>query len=341
MQRIAAWLVGVLLNVSVYGQTEAPVLLIRAFGDVNLGRAVGQELLKGNVDYPFAEVREWLQQADIVFVNLESQLTDQGGETQHPKDQYVFCGPPVGAQSLKRAGITIVSTANNHAYDYRMKGLRETIRSLQEEGVQYVGTSADSVSLFPPVVVQRNGMRVGFVAYTEFVNIAGSWKGRISTFDRNRVKREMDSARQVSDLVIASYHGGSEYTDEPQELTRAQMRFLADAGADVVLGHHAHVPQGIEERNGRLILYSLGNFVFSQPQHLWTQTGLGVELVVARSHERVTLREVRLHPVRAGRQPTLILSHAERAALRERLQRLSNVTIDQQDSFFVIRHQQP
>ncbi len=117
-----------------------------------------------------------------------------------------------------------------------MKGLRETIRPLQEEGVQYAKTSADSVSFFSPVVVQRNGMWVEFVVHTEFVNIAGSWKGRISTFDRNRVKREMDSARQVADLVIARYHGGSEYTDEPQEHTRAPMRFLADAGAVLCWG---------------------------------------------------------------------------------------------------------
>jgi poly-gamma-glutamate synthesis protein (capsule biosynthesis protein) len=106
-----------------------------------------------------------------------------------------------------------------------------------------------------------------------------------------------------------------------------------------VLGHHAHVPQGIEERNGRLIFYSLGNFVFYQPQRIWTQTGFGVEIVVARSNGTVKIQHVHILPVRASRQPTLILSQAEREALRERLQRLSNVTIDQQDSAFVIRRQ--
>lgn len=337
MRRLALWLLAVVLCVPVWGQTEKSRLLIQAFGDVNLGRAVGQELLKGNVDYPFEYVRGLLQQADMVFVNLESQLSEQGGETQHPKDNYVFCGPPVGAQTLKRAGVTIVSTANNHAYDYRMKGLQETIQCLRQEGIRYVGTSEDSVSWFPPVVVERNGIRLGFVAYTEFVNIAGPWKGRISTFDRSRARREIDSARHVADIVIASYHGGSEYTDEPQKLTQAQMRFLADAGADIVLGHHAHVPQGIEERNGRLIFYSLGNFVFYQPQRIWTQTGIGVEIVVARSNGKVSIQDVRIIPVRAGKQPTLILSEAERTALWERLQRLSNVTIDQQESSLVIR----
>lgn len=337
MRRLALWLVVAFLSIPVRGQTEEPRLLFRAFGDVNLGRAVGQELLKGNLEYPFEHVRALLRQTDIVFVNLESHLSEQGGETQHPKDNYVFCGPPVGAESLRRAGVTIVSTANNHAYDYRMKGLRETIQFLRQEGVQYVGTSEDSVSLFPPVVLERNGIRLGFVAYTEFVNIAGPWKGRIATFDRSRAQREIDSARRDADLVIASYHGGSEYTDEPQKYTQARMRDLADAGADIVLGHHAHVPQGIEERNGRLIFYSLGNFVFYQPQRIWTQTGIGVEIVVARGGGKVGIYDVRILPVRAGKQPTFVLSEAERSALYERLQRLSNVTIDQQESFFVIR----
>ncbi|MGH2569473.1 MAG: CapA family protein [Bacteroidota bacterium] len=312
-------------------------LLFRAFGDVNLGRAVGQELLKGNVDYPFEHVRDFLHEADLVFVNLESQLTDQGGETQHPKDHFVFCGPPSGASSLKRANILVVSTANNHAYDYGKRALRETITSLGREGITVVGTTHDSLSLSPPVVVVKNGIRLGFVAYTEFVNSNGKWQGWISTFDRKRAKREIDSLRKVADVVVASYHGGKEYDDEPQKFTLAQLRFLSDAGAHIVLGHHPHVPQGVEVRDDKLIFYSLGNFVFYQPQRYWTQIGLAVDILFEKRDNAVSIHSTRLIPVRAGKQPTFTVNTPERTLLFERLQRLSNVTIDQQDNFFLLQ----
>ncbi|HEY4612105.1 MAG TPA: CapA family protein, partial [Bacteroidota bacterium] len=177
-----AWIVCSAISASAQVRRDSTQLVFWAFGDVNLGRSVGKELLKGNVDYPFEHVRDSLRTADVVFVNLESQLSDQGGETQNPKDVYAFCGPPEGALSLRKANISVVSTANNHAYDYGMRGLRETIESLQKEDVQFTGTSQDSVGKFPPVFIEKNGIRLGILSYTEFVNRKGGWQGRISVF---------------------------------------------------------------------------------------------------------------------------------------------------------------
>ena len=101
-----------------------------ALGDVNLGRKVGQEILKGNKDYPFEKFGEVLARADVVFANLECPVTDQNGETQSPKSNVIFCAPPDAAATLRRAGVTVVSTANNHAFDYGLKGLRETVKFL-------------------------------------------------------------------------------------------------------------------------------------------------------------------------------------------------------------------
>jgi len=331
-----AWIVCSAISASAQVRRDSTQLVFWAFGDVNLGRSVGKELLKGNVDYPFEHVRDSLRTADVVFVNLESQLSDQGGETQNPKDVYAFCGPPEGALSLRKANISVVSTANNHAYDYGMRGLRETIESLQKEDVQFTGTSQDSVGKFPPVFIEKNGIRLGILSYTEFVNRKGGWQGRISVFDRKRARLELAAARKFSDIVIASYHGGSEYTDEPNKFTQAQIRFLADAGADIVLGHHPHVPQGIEQRNGSIILYSLGNFVFYQPQHYWTQTGIGVEFVFTKRDSTVGVTSIRLLPVRAGKQPRFELSDAERTQLCERLQQYSNVTLQPMATSFQV-----
>ena len=300
-----------------------------AFGDVNLGRAVGKELLKGNIEYPFRYVRDTLSQADIVFVNLESQLTEQNGETQHPKYNLIFCGPRSGASSLRDAHISVVSNANNHAYDYGRRALRETILYLDSVGVACVGTSIDSVQDCSPVVLERSGIRVGFLAYTQFMNYKGSWVGHVALFDEHRVASDIASLRTKADFIVVSYHGGTEYVDRPPGTVKRDFRIIADAGADVVLGHHPHYVQGIEWYNKTLFLYSLGNFVFYQPQLEWTQMGLGVEFVLARHDSTVTIDRARLLAVRAGLQPTFVLSAGEQQAFFQRLRKLSSAHVFQ------------
>jgi poly-gamma-glutamate synthesis protein (capsule biosynthesis protein) len=318
------------------GFSDTTSLSLLAFGDVNLGRAVGQELLKGNLDYPFAECKHLIESADIVFVNLESQLSDQGGITQHPKYNLIFSGPPEGAEALRRAGITVVSTANNHAFDYGMKGVGETIDFLVGAGIRYVGTSKDSTRLFPSVIIQKNGIRVGFVAYTEFVNMKRGWDGRIATFDDAKAREEIERLRPNVDVIVASYHGGDEYVDRPKKATLRNLRFLADAGANLVIGHHPHVPQGIERYNGKLIAHSLGNFVFYQPQKYWTQRGIGLLARVEKTALTARIADVRILPVSAGKQPSFLSSELERKLLFDRLRKLSNVSLQQETEWFQI-----
>lgn len=315
---------------------------IAVFGDVNLGRTVGQIILKGEIDHPFENVREYFSKQNIVFFNLESQLSDQNGETEDPKSNIVFCGPPVAAASVRRANVSVVSTANNHAFDYGMKGLRETITLLRSEGVSVAGTSFDSSAMFPPSVIERNSIRVGIVAYTQFVNKMESWDGReswqgyVSVFDSQRVQLEIEDVRKKTDFVIASYHGGKEYADLPDSKTREEMRSLIDAGADLVVGHHPHVPQGIEEYKGRLIFYSLGNFVFHQAPY-WTQRGLGIEMQLEKQGGSARLSAVRLVPVQAGYQPALSLNPTDRARLMKRIQSLSNVPLVVRDGQYFVQ----
>jgi poly-gamma-glutamate synthesis protein (capsule biosynthesis protein) len=299
-----------------------------AFGDVNLGRSVGQEILKGNISYPFDSIGTVLSQAEIVFANLESQLSEQRGETQHPKYNLIFCGPPQGARSLKLAGITVVSTANNHAFDYRLRALKETIRSLQNEGIQFAGTNDSGDSVFAPSIVERNGIRVGFVAYTSFVNAKGGWHGYVSDFDSARVRMEILQLRSSADVVIASLHGGVEYSESPDKEIRRQLRFLAEVGADVVLGHHPHVPQGVERYRNRWIFHSLGNFVFYQPQLEWTQKSFGAQIRFVKDSLGTRVGGVSLLPFRAGRQPSFTLPQKEIEMMAQRLQKLSNVPVE-------------
>lgn len=307
-----------------------------AVGDINLGRHVGQVLLNDSLSYPFEFVRSVFRQHDIVFGNLESQITDQNGETQHPRDRYIFCAPPQGAQSLREAGVTIVATANNHAYDYKMRGLRETISYLDRAAVLHVGTSKDSVAEFPATIVEVHGIRVGFLATTQFVNRKKGWTGHIALYNIRSLQKAIRQLKAKADLVVVSYHGGIEYVDAPNKRTYREMRGLVDAGADVVLAHHPHVPQGIKRYKKGWIFCSLGNFVFKQPQREWTQKSFAVSMNIEKKDSSTRITAMTLLPVLSGFQPSFAVPAPVRETLERRLQRLSNVTITRKDTVFAI-----
>jgi poly-gamma-glutamate synthesis protein (capsule biosynthesis protein) len=314
----------------VYAQSSdslASVSLL-ALGDVNLGRTVGQEILKGNVDYPFEKFGDVLKRAEIVFANLECPVTDQNGETQSLKSNVIFCAPPGAATTLRRAGVTVVSTANNHAFDYGFKGLRETIKFLNQDSINFTGTVADSGVEFAPVIIERNNIRIGIIAYTQTVNmIRGTKSGLISVFDSARAQREIGTLKDSVDFVLASYHGGDEYKDVSGKSAEREMKLLADFGVDVVFGHHPHVPQGIEIYHGCLMFHSLGNAVFNQPQLFWTQRSFAALVGFEKRNEQKKISSIELIPFRSGFQPTTNLNTDDIQKLMDRIQTLSTITI--------------
>ena len=328
------WLAVAGISVHQNGETKRFTLMV--VGDINLGRHVGQMLLKDSLEYPFVFSSGVFAKYDLVFGNLESQITDQQGETQHPRDRYIFCAPPQASQSLKLAGVSAVATANNHAYDYKMTGLRETIGYLRESGVAWTGTAVDSVGAFPPVLLERHGIRVGVLAYTQFVNRKTGWTGHIALFSKEAARKDIAALRTAADLILVSYHGGDEYKERPNKRTLGEMRSLVDAGADVVVGHHPHVPQGIESYKGKLIFYSLGNFVFYQPHRDWTQKGIAVVLNLVRDSSGVIIETADVLPLNAGFQPSFSVSSAERHLMEDRLRKLSPVSIIRKDTTFAV-----
>lgn len=298
-----------------------------ALGDVNLGRTVGQRILHGDTAYPFKKIQPLLNRADVVFANLESPISDQHGETQSPKSNVIFCGPPPAASSLRRAGITVLSTANNHAYDYGVKGLRETIHFLSQERLAFTGTVADTGEVFKPAVIECKGIKIGIVAYTQTVNFRSGWRGLISVFDSARARHEIDELKPSVDFVIASYHGGEEYKEVPDAKAARAVQMLAEFGVDIVLGHHPHVTQGIEIYRHCLIVHSLGNAVFYQPQLLWTQRSFAVLLRLEKRGDRKSVSSAQLIPFRPGLQPALDLTPAQEGKIIDRTRKLSTVTI--------------
>lgn len=261
-----------------------------AAGDACFGRLLGQELLKNPAFDPFASTARLLGSADIRFVNLESQLSDQKGETQSPTQKLVFTGPPGGADALARGHVDIVSTANNHMWDYGQAAFFETLDHLDRAGVKYAGAGRTRERAYAPEIVDVGGFRVAFLAFTGIWN-QGALKHHAA---RDHVAEASASAvvdgvkkaraRGDADIVVVSYHGGEEYVSVPLQGAVDLHHAAVDAGADAVLGHHPHVAQGIEIYKSKPIFYSLGNYLMrTHGTHLETEIGFLARLAFSKT----------------------------------------------------------
>lgn len=297
-------------------------LTLIAGGDVSFGRLIGQMLLRDPGRELFTTIDPLLKSADIRFCNLESQLSDQRGQTVHPQNNLVFTGPPAGADALARAGFTIVSTANNHAWDYGKKALFETMDNLDRAGVRYVGTGRDRHEAYRPVILEHNGVRLAMLAVTDIWNQGPLWshagKEFVAGADFQALPAAIKALRADPsvDFIAVSYHGLAEYMDEPMPRTRELLRNAIDAGADLVIGHHPHVVQGVEWRGGRPILYSLGNLLMRMNSRVpWTEMGYLARVRLARGQApSIEACPFRMH----GITPLRFVGEPARAAFERR-----------------------
>ncbi len=308
---------------------KADTLVILAGGDVNLGRGAGQEILRDPAYDPFSEVKPLLQTADLRFVNLESQLSDQHGETERPGQHLVFTGPPGGADVLARAGINVVSLANNHAWDYGKKALFETMDNLDRAHVAYAGASREPNQQYRPVVLHVKGWSVALFAVTQIWNQPPIEKheGRFyvawASFDA--LQKALAKARRENDIVLVAYHGGAEYVDMPMQWTRAFVHAVMGAGVDALIGSHPHVPHGVGWTGDRPAFYSLGNLVFAMHSDFpWTGTSF---------FARLTFHRDGTHQVEAcpyfimGHTPTLFSGKSKPARERAFKAHLSQISV--------------
>jgi len=237
-----------------------------AVGDVMLDRNAGRMLEESGPGWPFALVRDQISTADIAFANLESPIPAGAERTDKA---IAFRAPAAASASLAGAGFDIVSLANNHAVDCGRAGLGETFRSLRKAGVKWCGAGMDRKQAEAPVIMKVRGIRIAFVAFTEFPEGSRPRDDvpTVALAAADTVRRVVGIARGSADVVVVSLHWGEEYQDRPGEERRRLARVAAEAGADLVVGHHPHVLQGFEVMNGlrrTLAAYSLGNFVFDQ-----------------------------------------------------------------------------
>lgn len=282
-------------------------LRIVVVGDINLARLVARTyVLPGRGAEVFAAVRDSLRAADIALGNLESIVLDRGTFADTALSP-VFAAPAAAAPLLADAGFTAVSTANNHAWDFGHPALLESLVHLDGAGVAHAGTGPTVADALRPAMIRRRGWTVAIFSVTAIFNypdltVRGhaaeccvAWADTVALRSAFRAAREGGA-----DLVLVMLHAGLEYRPVPPAEVVAIATGIIHAGADVVFGHHPHVPQGLGWADGKPILYSLGNFVFAQHRP-WTDRGLWAEYTVTPDGRR----SLTVRPVIAGVQPRL------------------------------------
>jgi poly-gamma-glutamate synthesis protein (capsule biosynthesis protein) len=232
-------------------------IIINAVGDIMLSGKIGEKINDKKTGYLFDKVRHILAESDITIGNLENPLSDRG-EKSIGKD-FIFRASPNVAKPLKDSGINIVSLANNHILDYGPVALDDTISILKKVGISYAGAGENLKKACKPLFIETNNLKIAFLAFTYAYPARKNAPG-CCPCDLKTIKKKISNAKKKSDLIIASIHHGIEYVDYPNKFIISLFRKAADYGANIVLGHHPHVPQGIEVYKDSLIAYSLGNF---------------------------------------------------------------------------------
>lgn len=257
----------------------------------------------------FAPVAPELQRGDITIANLETTLAGEAaGYSGYP----LFNTPDALLDALMDSGVTMLTTANNHALDRGAAGLRRTLTVIREAGLDVTGTRLEPDE--PPyAIVTAKGFRVAVLAYTYGTNgIPVPEPHLINLIDKETMARHIEQARaEEPDLLVVAMHWGQEYARQPNGEQRELAQFLHQLGVDAILGAHPHVVQPVEilwpepgtSPYGRptVVIYSMGNFVSNQ-QFPYTDTGIIVHLTYKKRRAgdeaaAVTLEEVAYRPV--------------------------------------------
>lgn len=219
---------------------------------------------------PFSGVSNVTSNVDLLLINFENAATSS--ENVVKGDVPLKCSPDY-VPLAKANNNTVAALANNHAFDYGIGGMQDTVKYLDDAGITPIGAGNSEDEAHQAVVKDVNGRKITILNYMdadnfkeypyEVIPYANGSNPGYSAYDYSDAQKQI-SENNDSDLIIAYLHFGNEYSTSPNENQVKIAHELIDLGADVVIGSHPHVPQGIEMYNGKPIFYSLGNFIFDQ-----------------------------------------------------------------------------
>ena len=238
-------------------------------GDVMLGRSMESAARFYGYDEYFKYTKGFFEGFDITFCNFEHPLIDEN-ETYAPlKKELLLSATKQCLPALKAAGFNLIGLANNHIVDYGPQAVAYTTQALDEADLSYIGVGLKEKERVTYGIHEYNGLKIATVAVTTVLN------GRVTFSDdqedilakyRNAhyYIEAVSEAREKADIVIVFAHWGDEFTTIITEKQHEMARDLIDAGADVIIGSHPHTVQPVEIYNGKIIFYSLGNFISDQ-----------------------------------------------------------------------------
>jgi len=235
---------------------------LAAVGDISFARKMEKNILDSGPSYPFEDVLSDMKNADVLFGNMESvmipedfQLEKSSGVPLQSRD--------FAAEALKVVKFDVLHMASNHVLDCGWRGLLNTYEKIRESGAQPLGAGHSQEEARALRIVEKNGLRIGFLGYLQ----AGDWTlegggGRVAYLKEDDIISDIKKYRKRVDIIVVSLHGDIEFQPAPSIPRLNLCRKIAENGADLILCHHPHVPQGIEKWGSCLIHYSLGNIVF-------------------------------------------------------------------------------
>ena len=259
--RILALLVALAALPAARAEGSTDTVRLVFVGDIMLDDGPGRLIARGGD--PLAPFARELADADYTIGNLECPIASVGKAME--SKIFAFRADPRVVDRLK-GRFDALAVANNHSGDYGKAAFLETLAHLDRAGIPYFGGGRDLAAAHAPLWIEKNGLRIALLAYNEYkpraFEAGPDWPG-IAWSEDSQVKSDIRAARAAgADLVIPFMHWGWEREPAPTERQRQLARLMIAAGADLVVGGHPHVTQGAEYYRGKLVVYSLGNFVF-------------------------------------------------------------------------------
>ena len=258
-------------------------------GDVHFEGVLGQRLSDNPATALDGSVAALLSGADLSMTNFESALTDGGCPDPQPK-QYVFQAPPSAITAFRSAGITLVTEANNHGEDCGPTGVEQSLAIAQAAHYPIIGIGQNAAQAFAPYRTTIHGQRIAIIAATQVIDtdLTTAWTatssrpGLASAYQEAELVAAVEAARKTSDTVVVYLHWGTEADDCPNPLQEPLAEALVKAGADIVLGTHAHVQLGAGYLGSAFVDYGLGNLAFYDTTPPETYSGSLVITVTGR-----------------------------------------------------------
>lgn len=290
---------------------EMEDITITAVGDMTLGHDISFSVHNrfdtvidaqdDKYNYSLSNVKHIFEQDDLTIVNLETTLTDSMDRNQYKT--FTFKGDPEYVKMLSQNSVEVATLANNHTHDYGQKGFDDTVMHLKDVGVIPIGMNSpefgEGLTFDYSEITEVKGVKIGLLAYKGWI---------MQQTNLDKISSDIKKMREKgADIITVSYHWGDEGVHIANDVQKNLARFTIDSGADMIIGHHPHVLQGIEKYKDRYIVYSLGNFVFGGNSNPRVK-----DTIIYQNEFRVNLTEKKIESVTETIIPTRISSVNDR-----------------------------